>query len=57
MTEVGIREYFESIKWFDAKFDKGEDIQVIIQDMWQAYPAATMHLLKEGFFMALALRN
>ena len=57
MTKQQIEEYFEAIEWFDSKYDEGKDVQWVIQKMWQSYPSATMQLLKEGFFMALALRN
>ena len=57
MTNIEVEEYFDAIEWFDDQYDKGKDIEWVVQQMYGAYPNTTLRLLAQGFFMAVALRN
>ena len=57
MTNIEIEEYFEAIEWFGVLYGKGDEIEEVVRRMFHTYPNTSLKLLRQGFFMALALRN
>jgi hypothetical protein len=57
VTKTEIEEYFEVVEWFGVLYSKGGEIEEVVKRMFHTYPNTSLKLLKQGFFMALALRN
>jgi hypothetical protein len=57
VTKTEIEEYFEVIEWFGILYNKGEAVEEVVKRMFHTYPNTSLKLLKQGFFMAIALRN
>ncbi len=57
MSEDEIEEYFEVFDWFDKLKDDQKNIEEIVLEMFRTFPITSYRLLRQGFFMAICLRN
>ncbi len=57
MTEDEQLEYFEAMKWFEGKYELGGDIETLLKYMYSTWPAATLLLAHQGYFMSIAKAN